>query len=582
MAAAQPLPVAPLGANGGGWDDESSRLQREVHDTRAKLQLLQTRYDHLESKARAQTELQQGSYDQLEDYNRRIRELRRALQDVQLEKSAAESRAARSEELEIEVGELRQQNEKFENQIKKLCESPFISSAYDKEEKMQQLQQYERSERSLQLKVEHLQETAHSHHAALVAMKKQCEELKSEKERCINELEVLRARHSDTTEQSHLIKERMKLYTGDDVDLDDLEQALTIVKRKSEAVPELGHLRLEAVDGDVTAVGNGEAALPALRGKVKELYEANQTLQYEIERAEAMLKAQLAINREMHLELEQAERVKGATRRELDERILSLEAECSKHENRVRTLEAERKQRLYDVRQKRKRGGAEGRDLVSLSEGGDDDGESEGGDTLLEELGDQLGADENLVEVWVREASLSDEIWDRDTPTFAIIDFFNFESEATPVLEGQSPRYDFASSYRVVVDDFLLKYLATESLVVEICKVRGADFELVGRCAIPLTALLQSRPSLKLPAEALVSTRDGSQVGSIHVEVRMGKAVDALYQLFLDHHPEERLRIDNLHSAKIGDVSTPAPPPSLKCPTWLTPNMTISLDRRVF
>ena len=67
------------------------------------------------------------------------------------------------------------------------------------------------------------------------------------------------------------------------------------------------------------------------------------------------------------------------------------------------------------------------------------------------------------------------------------------------------PQYDFASSYRVVVDDFLLKFLATESLVVELCKVQGADFELLGRCQVPLYKLLQSRPTIKLPAEPLMS-----------------------------------------------------------------------------
>ena len=60
----------------------SLQLQRELQDTKAQLHLLQTRYDHLEAKARAQTELQQGSFDQLEDYNKQIRRLRGVLQDL--------------------------------------------------------------------------------------------------------------------------------------------------------------------------------------------------------------------------------------------------------------------------------------------------------------------------------------------------------------------------------------------------------------------------------------------------------------------------------------------------------------------
>lgn len=70
--------------------------------------------------------------------------------------------------------------------------------------------------------------------------------------------------------------------------------------------------------------------------------------------------------------------------------------------------------------------------------------------------------------MWVREAEFRDEAWEPDAPTFALVEFFTFETEATPVLDGRQPRYDFAASYRVTVDDFLLKYLATQRLVVEV------------------------------------------------------------------------------------------------------------------
>ena len=180
---------------------------------------------------------------------------------------------------------------------------------------------------------------------------------------------------------------------------------------------------------------------------MRQLYDENQTLQAECERAEAMLKAQLAINRELHLEVEQLEKNKSQDRKELDAKVLALEGDVARQVNKIRVLEAERKQRLYDVRKGRKgrSGVGGGVGLAALAEEGDDAtvAESEGGDTLMEELGDEeFGPDENLVEVWVREAALSVETWDREAPTFAIVDFFNFESEATPVLEGRMPQYD--------------------------------------------------------------------------------------------------------------------------------------------
>lgn len=530
---------------GGDGDIESlSKLQREVQDLRAKLRLLQTRYDHLEAKARAQTELQQGSYDQLEEYNRRIRELRRALQDVQLEKSSADARASRAGELELEVSELRSQNEKFESTIKKLCESPFISSAYDQEERAVKIQEFEQNFKGQQLKMEHLQETAHNHHAALVAMKQQCEALKFDKENAENELEELRNLHSDSKQQAQLLKDKMRLYSGDDdMDMDQLEQALTIVKRRAGG-PDLDHLNLEVVDDALN--GDVDQEVTTLKVKVKDLYKANQTLQFDVERSESMLKAQLAINRELHLELERLEQGKGASHKEQAETIQVLEGECAKLRGNIRTLEIERKQRLYDIR--RGRNNNSGKEMGSLIErDGEEDDQGGDEDTLLEELepGEELASDENLVEVWVRGAELADNVWEADAPSFAIIDFFNFESEATPVLDGKSPRFDFASSYKVVVDDFLLKFLATQPLIIEICRVRGVDFELIGRCSIALNRLLTSRPSIKLSNEPLLSSKDGSVVGTVNLEIRMGKVVDELYQLFLNNHPEERLKIES-------------------------------------
>ena len=71
---------------------ETVGLEREAREARAQVQLLQMRYDHLETKAKAQSELQKGSFEQLDEYNRRIRELRRALQDAQSEKETSDAR----------------------------------------------------------------------------------------------------------------------------------------------------------------------------------------------------------------------------------------------------------------------------------------------------------------------------------------------------------------------------------------------------------------------------------------------------------------------------------------------------------
>ena len=105
-----------------------------------------------------------------------------------------------------------------------------------------------------------------------------------------------------------------------------------------------------------------------------------------------------------------------------------LEGLAARRLARVQTLEAQVKQQLYSVKM-----GHKGRALLpGLAEEGEDD-ETTGGNTLLEELGGEgeIGVDENIVEVWVKEVALDEdgEFGNPGAPTFVIIDFFNFESE---------------------------------------------------------------------------------------------------------------------------------------------------------
>ena len=365
-------------------------------------------------------------------------------------------------------------------------------------------------------------------------MKDQCQELKIAKESAEAERDEYKSQLSTSEAGNNVLKDKMTLYAGDDgVDVHELEKALTIVKRRDDPTPDMSHLGLEAVEGDVSQLANGPDAVPALKRKVKELYDLNQQMRYELDRTEDMRKAQVAINKELHIELTSLQQLKDTEAKDLVLKVKDLEGLAARRLARVGTLEAQVKQQLYSVKM-----GHKGKALLPGLAEGDEDDATAGGDTLLEELGgaDNLGADENIVEVWVKEAALDEngEFGNPGAPTFVIIDFFNFESEATPVLEGRKPQYDFASTYRINMDDFFLKFLATQTLVIELSQVQGADFELIGRAAIPLFSLLQTRPKIALEHEPLLSPRNGLSIGSVHVEVRLAVPVDQLYQLFLD------------------------------------------------
>ncbi|CAM9344057.1 unnamed protein product, partial [Phaeothamnion confervicola] len=533
--------------------DEEEAAARELRDARARLQLVQTRHDHLEAKARAQAELYEGTVERLEESNRQLRDMRRTMQELRHDKDVAEAKAARSDDLEEAVLELRQANRSLEEQVTRLCESPFVATAFAGQERADRLAELEAKERLNRGKMEHLQESAHTHHAALLALQKQAARLREEKEQAERALQELRARYNESEAGQQLLADKMRLYAGDeDVDMEELERALTLVRRRLDngggGVGGVGGLpfleNAEGPDADDPSV---------LRRRLQHTQVQCLSLARELERAERMLKAQLAINRDLHLELEDSARRGTAAAADLRQRLGDFEALALERLTRVHRLEAQVKQLIYGAKGKHGKGG----------HGGDGARAEEGEahqDALLAELAEgDFGPDENVVEVWVVAAEVDASLLAAAAATFVVVDFFDYESQATPLLTGPSPRYDFAATYKVTVDDFFLRFLGTESLSLELNQTRAADFELLARARVPLADLLLSTPRVVLPREPLLSVQTdggvvsaGAVVGYVHVEVRMALPVTELYALFLERNPGEKSRVSHarLHAVE--------------------------------
>ena len=78
----------------------------------------------------------------MEDDNRTIRDMRRKLQLLGAEKESLEGYKERCADLEQEVGELRKQTAELEESMGRLCESPFINTAYKSEREMMELRKH--------------------------------------------------------------------------------------------------------------------------------------------------------------------------------------------------------------------------------------------------------------------------------------------------------------------------------------------------------------------------------------------------------------------------------------------------------
>lgn len=218
-----------------------------------------------------------------------MRDLRRALEDLRHEKEVADAKASRASDLEDVVAELRHNNRSLEERIARLCETPFINDAFSKQENLMRLEDAAREREEYKTKVSHLQEAVRTHFSALTSLKQQAAQLREEKEAADQRCEEMRLKHQQLEAGQSALQDKLRLYSGDDgVDIESLEHALTLVKRRTEALE--GVPFLEKAEANMIT-------LPALKKRVEEKGLLNLQLAQEVERLETMLKLQSGINR---------------------------------------------------------------------------------------------------------------------------------------------------------------------------------------------------------------------------------------------------------------------------------------------
>ena len=496
------------GVNAGG---DLISLQRELKDRDAQLVILRSRYDDLESKARAAAEIHERTVHMMEEGNRSIRDLRRKIQAVQHENENLRVHQQRAEELRAELQSVREESKLLEDRMTALCESPFINDAFEGQSRVRKLLKLEQTDRQQKLQINHLKETAKTHHAEILTLKHTNEQLVAQRESLLKDNSGMRLKLEQMTRGAGLLQEKMRLYSGEGgVDTSHLEQALTMVKRNSEKMGEVPFIQALKEEGMAT--------VPGLKRKVQDLQLANLSSSRELERCERMLKAQTNINKDLNAEVTDLRKRLGASTNELETRLQELETVAAKRLRRVHTLEAQVKQLLYA--RKENGGDAVLFDPSSSLAGAVDDDAGSDVLSLAASEGD-FGPGENLVEIWVVGAMLDSRKVDKGATTFVMCDFYDFETQTSPLLTGVSPEYNFAATYKVRVDDFFLRYLATERLTLELNQTRHTDFELLAQCTVPLRPLLLSKGRMHVKSAELISARDGSIIGTINVRVRM-------------------------------------------------------------
>ena len=393
------------------------------------------------------------------------------MEELRCEKEAIDTRAGKTQRLEETIIELRQANRSLEDKLAKLCESPFIADAFKHQENRLKVEDMEKEVGENRSKMDHLQEAVKTHYAALVTLKQQASKLREEKEAAEKLVQELKLRlHEVERGSSDVMGKYSALAAEGGVDMEALERALTMVKRRGETMARLDFLQdPDAIEGHEEGVG-GVSTPMGMKRKLQEVQILNVNLTKEAERLESMLKLQTDINKDLHKELEGMIKKTDKDKKEILRRATDFEDLAIKRLHKIHSLEAQIRQLVYGVSHKK------GRPLLALDSHNNNDtltSESAASNALLTELmeekeGGDVNPDENLLEVWIKGGTIRDVLIPMGTSSFVVIDFFDYESQTTALAAGNKPQWDFAATFKLVVDDFLLRYLATDVLRLEL------------------------------------------------------------------------------------------------------------------
>lgn len=300
------------------------------------------------------------------------------------------------------------------------------------------------------------------------------------------------------------------------------------------------------VEGD-----ESDTSVKHLRNRVHVLQMAHLRAMQELERCEKMLHAQTNINRELTLEIEELTARKLSASSALQSKIKELALVAEERQQRIHELEAQVRQLKYaraKLRQTAQFFDAEPADSSSSDEDRDNASDVESVSESLVLAARDLAPGEQLLELVILSAAFDRSAVSSNSSTFVLCDFYDFESQTTPLVMGTRPEYSFSSTFRVTVDAFFLRYVASETLVLEVHQAQRGDFKLVGRALVRLSSLLRSRGVLRehaLPIKAVLAhgssddSSDGKVMGTLNVVLRLSCPISEIWRLHLRSYPQD-------------------------------------------
>ncbi|XP_053846617.1 protein fantom-like isoform X2 [Vidua macroura] len=401
----------------------------------------------------------------------------------------------RTEELQERINDLEKENELLKENYDKLHNSVFS---------LPHEQQWKSKEQQLKLQIAKLETAIKTDLADKNEILDKIKVERDQKEKLMQDNKDLQLRYLEQKQQLDDLKNQVKFLTKEsDVSVAEVNETIFLIKdRKQQKNVDL--LFSEKVGDDIHK---------DLERSLQELQLTYAETVQELEKTRNLLLVQHKISKDYQTEVETMTRKMESLQKDYELKLEQYTHLLDIRAARIRKLEAQLRDIVYDTKPLKSRREV----LPSDPVGG-----------FVETV--HLERGENLFEIHITKVIFSSEAMltfgDWEPATFCTYAFYDFELQITPVVHGKTPSYDFTSQFLVQSDDSFFHYIQENSIMLEVHRAYGIDYETIASCQLKFHEILENDGKIYNTANLVGKTGHIKNYGTVEYWIRLQVPMD--------------------------------------------------------
>ncbi|KAM7008158.1 protein fantom isoform 1-T2 [Passerculus sandwichensis] len=384
----------------------------------------------------------------------------------------------RTEELQERINDLENENKLLKENYDKLHNSVFS---------LPHEQQWKSKEQQLKLQIAKLEAAIKNDLADKNEILDKIKVERDQKEKLMQDNKDLQLRYLEQKQQLDDLKNQVKCLTKD---------------RKQQKNVDL--LFLEKVEDDIHK---------DVEYSMQELQLTHVETVQELEKTRNLLLVQHKISKNYQTEVETMTRKMESLQKDYELKLEQYTHLLDIRAARIRKLEAQLGDIVYDTKPLKSRQEV----LLNDPVGG-----------FVETV--HLERGENLFEIHISKVIFSSEAMhtfgDWEPATFCTYAFYDFELQITPVVHGKTPSYDFTSQFLVQSDDSFFHYIQENSIILEVHRAYGIDYETIASCQLKFQEILEKEGKIYNTANLVGKAGHIQNYGTVEYWIRLQVPMD--------------------------------------------------------